>query len=422
MRGHIFTISEINGYIKAVMENDPRLSTVYVRGEISNYKYHSSGHQYMTLKDEGAVLRAVMFKFDGVKLKFRPENGMKIIAKGRISVFPRDGQYQLYITDMIPDGMGALSVAFEQLKKKLSAEGLFDTAHKKIIPEYPERIALVTSPTGAAVRDMLRILKARYPIAKVMVCPVLVQGPEAPADICRAIEFLNEHSLCDVIICGRGGGSLEDLWAFNDEGVARAIYASEIPVISAVGHEPDVTIADFVADLRAATPSNAAELAVPDQIALRSMAEDRRVRAVRAMSAKLALYRERLDKAAERPSLTSPLRYFQDKRMLLEFTAEKLNSLMGSSLSAKRERFARLSGERLESLVKQSVAKKREGFVRLAASLDAMSPLKVLSRGYSITTDAEGHVLRSAEETAPGARVSVRLMQGKLDCVVEKRG
>ncbi len=399
MRGHIFTISEANNYIKSVMDADPKLSTIYVRGEISNYKYHSSGHQYMTLKDEGAVLRAVMFKFDGAKLNFRPESGMKVIAKGRVTVFPRDGQYQLYISDMIPDGMGALAVAFEQLKKKLLQEGLFAPEHKKPIPKYPERIALVTSPTGAAVRDMLRILKARYPLAKAIVSPVLVQGPEAPADICRAIEYLNEHKLCDLIICGRGGGSLEDLWAFNDEGVARTIFKSEIPIISAVGHEPDVTIADFVADLRAATPSNAAELAVPDCMAIKSALHETNAKVLRTVQSKIELYRQYLKKAAEKPVLTSPLRYFQDKRMLLDFTSNKLETLMG-----------------------QSIAKRKEKFARLAAGLDAMSPLKVLGRGYSITTKEDGSVIKYCDDADIGERVRIKLMQGELDCVVEKKG
>lgn len=399
MRGHIFTISEANNYIKSVMDADPRLSTIYVRGEISNYKYHSSGHQYMTLKDEGAVLRAVMFKFDGAKLKFRPESGMKVIAKGRVTVFPRDGQYQLYISDMIPDGMGALAVAFEQLKKKLSQEGLFDPGHKKPIPKYPERIALVTSPTGAAVRDMLRILKARYPVAKIIVSPVLVQGPEAPADICRAIEYLNEHKISDLIICGRGGGSLEDLWAFNDEDVARAIYKSEIPVISAVGHEPDVTIADFVADLRAATPSNAAELAVPDCVAIMSSLHETNAKVLRNLRSKIELYRQYLKKAAEKPVLTSPLRYFQDKRMLLDFTSNKLEALMQQSLSRRKEKFA-----------------------MLAAGLDAMSPLKVLGRGYSIATRENGTLIRCSEDADIGEHIRIKLMQGELDCVVEKKG
>ncbi len=399
MKGHIFTISEVNTYIKASMEADPKLSTIYVRGEISNYKFHSSGHQYMTLKDEGAVLRAVIFKFDGAKLKFRPENGMKIIAKGRITVFPRDGQYQLYISDMIPDGMGALSVAFEQLKKKLSQEGLFNPEYKKPLPAYPERIALVTSPTGAAVRDMLRILKARYPIAKVIVCPVLVQGPEAPADICAAIEYLNEHKLCDVMICGRGGGSLEDLWAFNDEGVARAIFASKIPVISAVGHEPDVTISDFVADLRAATPSNAAELAVPDCVALKASLSETDSRVTRSVLNKIQLYRQYLKNTAEKPVLTSPVRYFQDKRMLLDFTADKLRSLMEQSVSRRKERFARLT-----------------------AALDAMSPLKVISRGYSLATKNDGTLVKDASDVEVGDSIKVKLMRGELDCIVEKKG
>ena len=265
MQYPIYSVSQVNGYIKGLLDADPLLGQLFVRGEISNYKAYPSGHHYFSLKDPEGTIRCVMFRREAVNLRFRPQNGMKVIALGRVAVFPRDGQYQLYVNVLTPDGVGDLHEAFEQLKARLAAEGLFDEAHKKAIPKFPARIALVTSPAGAAVRDMIRILGARWPMAEVYVVPCRVQGAEAPGEIASAIRWVNEREAADLIITGRGGGSTEDLWCFNDELVARAIYDSEIPVISAVGHEPDVTIADYVADLRAATPSNGAELAVPDQ-------------------------------------------------------------------------------------------------------------------------------------------------------------
>ena len=265
---HIYAVSEVNGLIKDLIDGTPQLSGLYIRGELSNYKIYPSGHHYFTLKDGQSALRCVMFKSSAMKLRFRPENGMQAVVFGRISVFPRDGAYQLYCTQLSPDGVGDLYVAFEQLKQKLQQEGLFDPAHKKPLPPYPQRIAIVTSGAGAAVHDMIRILRRRYPIARVLLLPVRVQGAEAPPEIVGAIRYADRWKIGDVIITGRGGGSMEDLWAFNDERVARAIYASEIPVISAVGHEPDVTISDYVADRRASTPSNAAEIAVPDMAEL----------------------------------------------------------------------------------------------------------------------------------------------------------
>ena len=261
----IYSVTQVNQYIKGLLDRDGALAGLFVRGELSNYKAYPSGHHYFSLKDAEGAIRCVMFRREAMGLRFRPENGMKVVAFGRVTVFPRDGQYQLYCSELTPDGVGDLHVAFEQLKQKLYQEGLFDPAHKKPIPRYPRKIALITSPAGAAVRDMLRILGARWPLAEVLVLPVRVQGAEAPGELCAAIAWANLHRVADLLITGRGGGSMEDLWAFNDEDVARTIYTSEIPVISAVGHEPDVTIVDFVADLRAATPSNAAELAVPDQ-------------------------------------------------------------------------------------------------------------------------------------------------------------
>ena len=269
MAQQVLSITQINEYIRSMMDSDALLAGLAVRGEISNYKMYPSGHHYFTLKDEGGALKCVMFKGNAMRLKFRPENGMKVIAMGKISVYPRDGAYQLYCSGLVLDGVGDLYAAFEQLKAKLAAQGLFDPAHKKPLPRYPGVIGIITSSAGAAVHDMLRILRKRYPLAQVRLLPVRVQGVEAPGEIAAAIGYANYYKLADLLIVGRGGGSIEDLWAFNDERVAYAIYQSEIPVISAVGHEPDVTISDFVADLRAATPSNAAELAVPDQDALR---------------------------------------------------------------------------------------------------------------------------------------------------------
>lgn len=392
---HICTISELNEHIKSMFDANPNLNGVYVKGEISNYKFHSSGHHYMTLKDEASVIRAVMFKYDAAKLQFRPESGMKVIAKGRVSVFPRDGQYQLYITDMIPDGVGALYVAFEQLKKKLMAEGLFDEAKKKKLPTYPKKIALVTSPTGAAVRDMLRILKARFPVSDVVVCPVLVQGPDAPQDIADMISYINLHSLADLIITGRGGGSIEDLWGFNDERVARAIYASEIPVISAVGHEPDVTISDFVADVRAATPSNAAEIAVPDIISIKRGMKDTELRIYSALSTKLSFYKEMLKNVSQKKVMMSPENYFQERRMNLVFLSEKLSN----------------NAERI-------VSRSREKFAKYVSSLDAMSPLKVLSRGYAIATNENGKIIKKVADVSSGEKLGIRLEDGSIDCTV----
>ena len=266
----VYSVNELNSYVKRILDNDENLKHIFVTGEISNYKAHYSGHLYMTIKDESASVKAVMFAGNASRLRFRPENGMKVLIFGTVSLFPRDGSYQLYISDMQPDGMGALSVAFEQLKKKLAAEGLFSDSYKKPIPKFPTRIGVITSETGAAVQDIFNVLSRRFPSAEVVLRPTQVQGDGAAQDIAKAIYVFNEYNAADVLIVGRGGGSIEDLWAFNEEVVARAVFASEIPVISAVGHETDYTICDFVADLRAPTPSAAAELAVPDRLELKS--------------------------------------------------------------------------------------------------------------------------------------------------------
>ena len=386
MDQHVFGVAEVNQLVKQLLDGEPMLQNIYVRGELSNYKMYPSGHHYFTLKDADGALRCVMFRGQASRLRFRPENGMQVIARGRITVFPRDGAYQLYCDALTPEGAGDLAVAFEQLKAKLHAEGLFDPAHKKPLPRYPQRIAVVTSAAGAAVHDMIRILRRRYPIAKVILLPVRVQGAEAPPEIAGAIRYADRWKIGDVIITGRGGGSMEDLWAFNDERVARAIYDCETPIISAVGHEPDVTISDFVADARASTPSNAAEIAVPDQMELLRWLRGAGDRMVQCETGRLEAARQRLDNLASKRVMRDQLAYVQDKRMELAHLQQRLGDLSGALLSRRRQRFS-----------------------ALAAALDAMSPLKVLGRGYAVARSQDGTILKSGREVAPGDRVSVTI-------------
>ncbi len=395
MSGRIYSVSEVNAVVRELLEGDGRLRELYVRGELSNYKVYPSGHHYFTIKDGEATLRAVMFRREASRLRFRPENGMKVIVLGRIGVYPRDGAYQLYASELSPDGVGDLHVAFEQLKAKLLQEGLFDEAHKKPLPAYPERIAVITSGAGAAVRDVIRVATKRWPLARLMILPVRVQGTEAPPEIVSAIRYANRHKLADVIITGRGGGSIEDLWAFNDERVARAIYASDIPVISAVGHEPDVTIADFVADLRAATPSNAAELAVPDKAEMLDRLASLQKRLETAVGSRLAAERLRLKRLRERRVLQAPEAYLDELRLTLDHAADRLRSAQGALIASRRTAFA---------------AK--------AAALDAMSPLKVLGRGYAIASGERGQLVRSSRDVQPGEKLRLRLKEGSLECRV----
>ena len=390
------SVTQLTGYIKLLLDRDEILSQTCVRGELSNYKIHSSGHHYFTLKDEGAVISCVLFRSDAMRLRFRPESGMKVILTGRVSLFPRSGQYQLYVSHMQPDGAGDLAVAFEQLKQKLQAQGLFDAAHKKLLPRYPERVALVTSPTGAAVRDMIRILGRRWPLASVLVCPVRVQGEGAAEEIAAMLELVDAAGLADVIITGRGGGSLEDLWAFNEEIVARAIYRCKTPVISAVGHEPDVTIADFAADVRAATPSNGAELAVCDRAELRALLEQQARRMEKAQERRLELLRQRLRRLSERPVLRSPEGSLQQKELLLELLRQRLERAAAAAVEKRQRQFAALSGR-----------------------LDALSPLKVLARGYAVATRQE-QVLHSVAQLSPGEEIRLRLSDGTALCAVER--
>ena len=388
------SVTQLTQYIKLLLDRDEILSQACVRGELSNFKAHSSGHLYFTLKDEGAVISCVMFRSDAMKLRFRPESGMKVILYGRVSLFPKSGQYQIYVTNMQPDGVGALAVAFEQLKRRLHEEGLFDPNHKKPLPRYPERVALVTSPTGAAVRDMIRILGRRWPMAEVIVCPVRVQGEGAAEEIADMLDYVDKHQLADVIITGRGGGSMEDLWAFNEEMVARAIWRCQIPVISAVGHEPDVTIADYVADVRAATPSNGAELAVRDSEALQSALRQLQVRMEQAQMQKINRLRQRLDTLSKSRVMRQPDAYLQQQELHLEMLRQRLEH----------------SGEVV-------LGKNRQRFERTAAKLDALSPLKVLGRGYAMVTREET-VIRETAQLNPGDAISVSLSDGTAQCTV----
>ena len=395
MEQQILSITQINEYIRSKMDGDGLLNNVAVLGEISNYKVYPSGHHYFTLKDEGAALKCVMFKGNAIRLRFRPDNGMKVIAMGKISVFPRDGAYQLYCTAMAMDGIGDLHAAFEQLKAKLGAQGLFDPNHKKPIPKYPGTIGIVTSSAGAAIHDMLRILRKRYPLTKVRLLPVRVQGVEAPGEIVAAISYANIHKLADLLIVGRGGGSIEDLWAFNDERVAYAIYESQIPIISAVGHEPDVTISDFVADLRAATPSNAAELAVPDQESLRQTLDSMQESMAYSLHRQLKGARQHLNTLASSGSLQSPDAYLRQRKESLSAVTTRLAAAQNRGISAKKQRF-----------------------VALASKLDAMSPLKVLTRGYAMTQTEDGSLLKSVKAIAPGDMIKVSLQDGIVSAQV----
>lgn len=393
----VYSVSQVNGYLKELVDGDPLLRGLLVRGEVSNYKCYPSGHHYFSLKDEQGSIRCVMFRGDAARLRFKPVNGLSVIAYGRVSVYPRDGQYQLYCTQLMEDGRGALDRAFEELKKKLEAQGLFDPAKKQPLPAYPRRIALVTSPAGAAVRDMIRILRQRWPLTEVLVVPVRVQGEGAAEEIAAAIHQVNNRDDIDLIITGRGGGSREDLWAFNEEPVAWAIALSNIPVISAVGHEPDVTISDYVADLRASTPSNAAELAVPDQQQERKRLEGLTLRLRQAMEVQLDRDRKELRRLEQSRVLRNPVAVVDDQRMRLDGVQRRLAMALERTLRRGRVELAGLAGR-----------------------VDAMSPLKVLSRGYAIAK-AEGRAVTTVEQVQPGQAMDVLVADGVYHCRVEEK-
>lgn len=396
----VITVSQLNFYIKSLFDSDVNLSYVFLSGEISNFTNHyRTGHLYMTLKDANASVKAVMFRSSASRLKFVPENGMKVIVKGRVSVFERDGQYQVYIDDMQPDGAGALTIAFEQLKAKLQKQGLFDMEAKKPIPKFPRKIGVVTSPTGAAIQDIRNIVFRRFPSAEIILYPVLVQGDGAAQQIADAIEYFNQNDLVDVLIVGRGGGSIEDLWAFNEEIVVYAIYNSIIPVISAVGHETDFTISDFVADLRAPTPSAAAELAVPDKAELLNNLNFLLKHCNQAMADILSGKRNELEYITSSIYLKNPLMLIRQKQMQFDSVTSRIRNSALLTLAEEKTRFA-----------------------KAASALDSLSPFKVLARGYSVVTNADGKIISASENLKKDDIINIKFSKGNAECIVLSTG
>ncbi|MCR2803106.1 exodeoxyribonuclease VII large subunit [Paenibacillus soyae] len=437
----IFSIKELNKYIRMKLENDVVLGDVWLRGEISNFTHHSSGHMYFTLKDSDSRLKCVMFASHNARLPFIPKEGAKVIARGNISVFERDGNYQFYVMAMQPDGIGSLYLAFEQLKKKLDEEGLFASSRKRALPAFPKGIGVITSPTGAAVRDIMTTLQRRYPLIPVYVYPVLVQGKGAASSIVAAIEAMNRFGECDVLIVGRGGGSLEELWAFNEEAVARAIVSSQVPIISAVGHETDFTIADFAADLRAATPTAAAELAVPHIAELKQQTERLKQRLLAAARMKVNHESERLNRLKRSPFFLHPKRYMLDQAQRLDRLTEQLAARLGITTAREGARLSNLQtklsahhpGEALQYAAKRlggatrgleiaagALVKEHKLQLRgVIGRLDALSPLKVMARGYGLVYDqSEGHLIKSVRSAAVGQEVKVKLADGGINCIV----
>lgn len=437
----VYSIKDLNRYIRMKLDSDHLLSDVWIRGEISNFTHHGSGHMYFTLKDESSRIKAIMFASHNQRLPFVPKEGSRVIARGNVTVYERDGQYQFYATHMQPDGIGSLYLAYEQLKKKLEQEGLFAAELKRPLPRYPSYIGVVTSPTGAAVRDILITLRRRFPQVSIVLYPVLVQGKGAAPSIVKAIRDLNAMGEADVLIVGRGGGSLEELWAFNEEAVARAIAASDIPVISAVGHETDFTIADFAADLRAATPTAAAELAVPHAAELAAQLRQLQRLLRQGLQRRAMRGRERLAALQRSPVLVSPRRYLLQHAQQLDMLRQRLERAAEARLARSRERQAvlrhrleryspregaiaarrRSDGARRElvAAMKARLADKRSRFAAELKALDALSPLKVMARGYSLVYDEkERHLIKSLSEVQLGDLVVVKLADGQLDCQV----
>ncbi len=390
----VYSVNDLNNYVKQVLDNDENLKYIFVTGEISNFKAHYSGHLYLTLKDEKAAVKAVMFAGNASKLRFMPENGMKILAFGTVSIFPRDGSYQLYISDMQPDGIGALSIAFEQLKNKLEKEGLFSPLHKKPIPRFPRKVGVVTSETGAAVQDIFNVLSRRFPSAEVVLRPAKVQGEGSALDIANAIKEFNELKAADVLIVGRGGGSIEDLWAFNEEVVARAVFESEIPVISAVGHETDYTICDFAADLRAPTPSAAAELAVPDKMELKGDLLSLKQLLFGLVKNTISNERSSLRAIEQKDVLKNPLTRINENRKDLFYISERIENYTVNAVNYNKNKLGALAGK-----------------------LDALSPLSVVSRGYSIAEN-NGSIVKSVSDVCVGDEISVRISDGSVTAKV----
>ncbi len=392
----VYSVNDLNNYVKQILDNDENLKYVFVTGEISNFKAHYSGHLYLTLKDEKAAVKAVMFAGNASKLRFMPENGMKILAFGTVSLFPRDGSYQFYISDMQPDGIGALSIAFEQLKKKLESEGLFSPVYKKPIPRFPKKVGVVTSETGAAVQDIFNVLSRRFPSAEVILRPTKVQGEGAARDIADAIKEFNKLNAADVLIVGRGGGSIEDLWAFNEEIVARAVFESEIPVISAVGHETDYTICDFVSDLRAPTPSAAAELAVPDKMELKGDLLSYKQHLFGLVKNIFFIERSNLRAIEQKEVLRNPITRINENRKELIYISERLENLMVSTVNDHKNKLGALAGK-----------------------LDALSPLGVVSRGYSLVEN-KGKIVKSTGDVSVDDELLLKVSDGTITTKVLK--
>ena len=394
----VLSVSQLNRYIKMNFDADENLANIFISGEISNFTNHyRTGHLYFTLKDDSAAVRAVMFNSSAKRLKFMPEDGMKVIARGRVSVYEASGQYQLYVDDMQPDGVGALNLAYEQLKEKLQKEGLFSEHHKKPLPPYPEKVGVITSPTGAAVRDIINVLGRRFPYAEIVFCPVLVQGDGAHLQLTDAVNLFNSERAADVIIIGRGGGSIEDLWEFNDEGLARAVYNSEIPVISAVGHETDFTICDFVADMRAPTPSAAAELAVPDANELQYALSTLKNRMFLNVSSGIADRRSRLEYLTSKGALKSP-----DE--MLSNRSQRLDTAFSKMLSSYENR---IGGKKVE-------------FISAATALSKLDPMSVLMRGFAFVSDKNGKNVYSSQALEKGDKINVRFHDGSAVCEVKE--
>ena len=394
---NILTVTETNELIRDLIENSSNLNNIYIKGEISNFTNHRTGHFYFTVKDDGSVLRAVMFKGNASKLKFLPENGMKVILHGRISLYVKDGQYQVYCDDIEPDGIGSLYIAFEQLKARLEAEGLFDAKYKKPLPKVPLRIGIITSPTGAAIRDMINVITRRFQMAKIILFPALVQGENAPQQLISGVKFFNSKKSADIIIIGRGGGSLEELWAFNDENLARAIFASEIPVVSAVGHETDFTICDFVSDLRAPTPSAAAELAVPDTVDLKKQILNVEKKIESQLLNRINFYREKINNYESKGIFKNPKNVIDDKRMNLLHIEKNLITQ-----------------------IKIIMDNKKSAFALQSSKLEILNPLSIITRGYSVAYNKNGGIVKSVKDISEGDSISVKLKDGEAEASITK--
>lgn len=412
MNDKYITVTQLTRYIKYKIDNDANLNEVFLKGEISNFKAHSRGHYYFTLKDDGSRINAIMFATSTKKLKFMPTDGMKVLVTGKISVFEANGGYQIYVNDMLEDGVGNLYIAYEQLKKKLEMEGLFDQSIKKKIPRIPNKVGVITAPTGAAIKDIVSTIKRRWPLAQIYLFPALVQGEDAKEDIVRQIENSKNYDL-DTLIVGRGGGSIEDLWAFNEEIVARAIYDCKIPVISAVGHEIDFTIADFVADLRAPTPTGAAEMAVPDIKDITKYLEQIKIRLNKAMFNDIKRYREKLDSLRSRPVLTNPIAIYQNKEIIFDGIIERLKYSTINLVNLKEKELIGVKNSYILKSPYQLLDKKANKYLQIVSKLETLSPLLTIKRGYSITK-CKGKVIKSVKDVVKSDELEIELADGKI--------